>query len=68
VIRVTDRVRLVAPAGPLPPDQLTAGVAALAGWGLRVSASPDRSAGPRPPTGVDERRVRRGQGEEPNNS
>lgn len=32
-----DRVALVAPAGPLPPDVLAAGVATLAGWGVHVT-------------------------------
>jgi muramoyltetrapeptide carboxypeptidase len=36
-LRIGDRVRVIAPAGRLPPDVLTAGVARLAGWGLHVS-------------------------------
>ncbi|HEY0804838.1 MAG TPA: LD-carboxypeptidase [Pseudonocardiaceae bacterium] len=36
-MNVGDRVALVAPAGPLSPDLLTAGVAALAGWGVHVT-------------------------------
>ncbi|HEX4700935.1 MAG TPA: LD-carboxypeptidase [Pseudonocardiaceae bacterium] len=36
-LRAGDRVCVVAPAGPLPPDLVTAGVARLAGWGLDVS-------------------------------
>jgi muramoyltetrapeptide carboxypeptidase len=36
-LRIGDRVRVVAPAGPLPGDLLTAGVARLAAWGLHVT-------------------------------
>jgi muramoyltetrapeptide carboxypeptidase len=36
-VRVGDRVALVAPAGPLPSEALTAGVAKLASWGVHVT-------------------------------
>jgi len=36
-VRIGDRVRVVAPAGPFPEDLLRAGVAELAGWGLHVT-------------------------------
>jgi muramoyltetrapeptide carboxypeptidase len=36
-VKAGDRVALVAPAGPPPPDVLTAGVARLARWGVRVT-------------------------------
>jgi muramoyltetrapeptide carboxypeptidase len=36
-LRIGDRVRVVAPAGPVSGDLLRAGVAALARWGLRVT-------------------------------
>jgi muramoyltetrapeptide carboxypeptidase len=36
-LRIGDRVRVVAPAGPLPGDLLGAGVARLAAWGLHVT-------------------------------
>ena len=36
-MRIGDRVALVAPSGPLPPDVLTAGVTRLAGWGVHVT-------------------------------
>lgn len=39
-MRVGDRVALVAPSGPLPPDVLAAGVAKLAGWGVHVMVGP----------------------------
>jgi muramoyltetrapeptide carboxypeptidase len=36
-LRIGDHVRVVAPAGPLPDELLTAGVARLAAWGLHVT-------------------------------
>ena len=36
-LRTGDRVRLVAPAGPVPEDLVRAGVAKLAAWGLHVT-------------------------------
>jgi len=36
-LRIGDHVRVVAPAGPLRGELLTAGVAKLAAWGLRVT-------------------------------
>jgi muramoyltetrapeptide carboxypeptidase len=35
-LRVGDRVAVVAPAGPVPPDRLEAGLAVLRSWGLDV--------------------------------
>lgn len=35
-LRAGSRVAVVAPAGPVPPDLLTRGVAVLESWGLRV--------------------------------
>ena len=39
-LRVGDRVVLVAPAGPVPPDLLDTGAAQLREWGLRVELAP----------------------------
>jgi muramoyltetrapeptide carboxypeptidase len=36
--------RVVAPAGPVPPEMLERGVARLRGWGLRVSVAPHVTA------------------------
>lgn len=43
-LRPGDRVALVAPAGPTPPDRLTAGVALLASWGLEPVLYPSATA------------------------
>jgi muramoyltetrapeptide carboxypeptidase len=39
-LRAGDRVRIVAPAGPVPADLLERGVAQLRDWGLDVSLAP----------------------------
>lgn len=39
-LREGDVVALVAPSGPVPPDQLDAGVAILQSWGLQVRVMP----------------------------
>jgi muramoyltetrapeptide carboxypeptidase len=43
-LRVGDRVAVVSPSGPVPPDRLAAGVDVLTSWGLDVRVSP-RAAG-----------------------
>ena len=39
-LREGDVVALIAPSGPVPPDQLDAGVAILQSWGLQVRVMP----------------------------
>ncbi|MGW1144912.1 S66 peptidase family protein [Streptomyces sp. NPDC002454] len=39
-LRPGDRVAVVAPSGPVPADQLTAGLTVLRGWGLDAFATP----------------------------
>jgi muramoyltetrapeptide carboxypeptidase len=39
-LREDDIVALIAPSGPVPPEQLDAGVAILQSWGLRVRVMP----------------------------
>lgn len=39
-LRPGDRVAIVAPSGPVPPQRLAAGTAILEGWGLGVEVAP----------------------------